>query len=218
MISFFLSDSTYDHFLRTLVKGFSQSKLKTLNETILFPLRRKYLAHKLSPYLENSNKILDLGSSDGKLAATIQKNLSSEKHDLEFIGCDVHVQPKTFIPIVKYDGKNLPFPDNSFDCVLIVDVLHHTNNPLQIIQEAKRVSRKNILIKDHYWKTSKDFTRLKYVDYIGNMPYNIPLPYNFLTKEEWENLIEECNLSIVESQSYNLVIDLCKHIVFKLQV
>ncbi|MGF1541202.1 MAG: class I SAM-dependent methyltransferase [Pleurocapsa sp.] len=218
MLSFLLSDSTYDSFFKTLVKGVSPSTFKFLNETILFPFRRKYLTRKLSPYLEDNSQVLDLGSSDGKLAASIQKELINRETKVTFVGCDIHVQPETFIPIVQYDGQRLPFEDNSFDCVLIVDVLHHTNNPGQVLQEAKRVSRQNILLKDHYWSNEKDFTRLKYADYIGNNPYGIPLPYNFLTQPEWQNLIEECQLSIVECKTCKLVVDPCKHIIFKLRV
>jgi ubiquinone/menaquinone biosynthesis C-methylase UbiE len=218
MLSFLLSDSTYDSFLNTLVKGFSPSTLKSFNKTISFPFRRKYLTRKLTPYLEDSSQVLDLGSSDGKLAASIQRELITRQKQVKFIGCDIHVQPETFIPIMQYDGQRLPFEDNSFDCVLIVDVLHHTNNPRQVLQEAKRVSRRNILIKDHYWSNEKDFTRLKYADYIGNNPYGIPLPYNFLTQREWQSLIEECKLSIVERKTYQLVVDPCKHIIFKLRV
>ncbi len=194
MLSFLLSDSTYDSFLNTLVNGFSQSTLKSFNETISFPLRRKYLTRKLTPYLEDSSQVLDLGSSDGKLAASIQRELINQPKNVQFIGCDIHVQPETFIPIVQYDGQRLPFEDNSFDCVLIVDVLHHTNNPGQVLQEAKRVSRQNILIKDHYWSNEKDFTRLKYADYIGNNPYGIPLPYNFLTQRERFHAVKICRL------------------------
>lgn len=218
MLSFLLSDSTYDSFFKTLVKGVSPSTLKTSNETILFPFRRKYLTQTLAPYLEDSSQVLDLGSSDGKLAASIQRKLMNREKNVKFIGCDIHVQPKTYIPILRYDGQRLPFEDNSFDCVLLVDVLHHTDNPGQVLQEAKRVSRQNILIKDHYWNTEKDFTRLKYADYIGNNPYGIALPYNFLTQPEWQNLIEQCQLSIVERKTYQLVVDPCKHIIFKLKV
>ncbi|MFH1712795.1 MAG: methyltransferase domain-containing protein [Candidatus Jacksonbacteria bacterium] len=94
------------------------------------------------------------------------------------IGTDVHIQPKTFIPIIQYDGKKLPFPDESFDAVILVDVLHHDEHPEIILEEAKRVAKKFILVKDHYWENNLDFQLIKFADYFGNKPYGIKLPYN----------------------------------------
>ncbi|BDI14459.1 hypothetical protein ANSO36C_02610 [Nostoc cf. commune SO-36] len=112
--------------------------------------------------------ILDLGTSNGSLAASIKKELSKNSLAPQIIGCDTHVQPETFIPIVHYDGYTLPSEDNYFDNVMIIDVFHHADNARRLLEEAKRVSRQHILIKDHYWKSSKDFTSLKFADYIGN--------------------------------------------------
>lgn len=216
MFGYIFSDSTYDLFLNNLVKGFSSSTLRNFNETIVFPLRRKYLSRKLAPYLKDNCKVLDLGSSDGRLAHCIKQELEKEQRKVSFTGCDIHVQTQTYIPIIEYDGKRLPFEDNSFDCILIVDVLHHTNKPLEVLKEAKRVTRKNILIKDHYWTTQKDFIRLKHADYIGNHPYGIPLPNNFLNKEGWQNLVQKCQLFVEEKKTYKVTFDPCKHIIYRL--
>ena len=187
---------------------------RLFNEKIGFPLRWRYLVQRLRPYLKNSKNVLDLGSSCGRLANELSKKLPQ----IDFIGVDTHVQSKTYIQIKKYDGKKLPFPDNSFDCVMIIDVLHHNKYPEIILREAKRVSKSFILIKDHYYKNKFDFMLLKYADYVGNKPYGIKLPYNFLTTDEWQNLIRNLNLKIIKSEKfrYNNV-DPCKHIIFFLQ-
>lgn len=214
----FLSDSTYESLTNQIVTFFSDSALKTLNEKVLFPLRTHYLTEILTPYVENSDKVLDLGTSNGVLAANIKKNLTTPTTP-EFLGCDVHLQPEPLIPVVRYDGYTLPFADNHFDTVMIIDVLHHADYPQRVMAEAKRVARKNILIKDHYWVNSKDFTSLKFADYIGNQPYGIPLPYGFLTEANWQTMIHALKLQVRESRKfrYNLV-DPCRHILFDLQV
>jgi len=210
----FLSDPTYEFLSDSIAKSFSDSTLKSLNERVLFPLRIKYLTQILIPYLKDSGTVLDLGSSDGKLASSIQKHLN-----VQIIGCDTYIQPKTFIPVVQYDGQHLPFKDNSFDVVTIVDVFHHAANPQQLMQEAKRVSNRYVLVKDHYWDSRSDFTSLKFADYIGNKPYGIDLPYNFMTEENWHDIIASCGLTAIASRKFRFnFIDPCKHILFKLKV
>jgi len=188
--------------------------LRSIDEKLLFPLRINYLTQLLSPFLRDSEKILDLGSSDGRLAFNLSKILSKT----DFVGVDMHVQPKTYIPIKKYDGKKLPFPDNSFDCVMIIDVLHHCNNPEEVLNEAKRVTRKHILIKDHYWNNKFDYLLLKYADYIGNKPYGVKLPYNFLRMNTWKNMINNSYMKIISLRKFRYnFFDPCRHVIFLLE-
>ena len=188
--------------------------LLCLDERVLFPARTRYLVDWLSPHLADCSKILDLGASDGRVAHAL-----SEKVPAEFIGCDVHVAPQTLIPIVPYDGRTLPFDDHSFDCVMIIDVLHHDIEPALVVQEAKRVSRKHIVIKDHYYDNGWDFLGLKIMDYIGNAPYGIRLPYNYLNDAAWRAMFQTLDLRIIHEAKfrYNLI-DPCKHVLFKLTV
>jgi len=187
---------------------------KWFSEKIGLPLKWKYLVKYLCPYLKNKNKVLDLGASCGRLSSKLSNNLKYSN----FVGVDTHVQPKTFIPIIEYDGKKIPYADNSFDCVMIVDVLHHDKNPEAVIKEAKRVSKKNILIKDHYWKNKIDFMLLKYADYIGNKRYGVSLPYNFLKISEWKSMFNRVNLKISKSEKFRYnFFDPCNHVIYLLE-
>ncbi|MCP4221233.1 MAG: class I SAM-dependent methyltransferase, partial [bacterium] len=49
------------------------------------------------------------------------------------------------IDAVCADGMELPFKDNSFDAVSMLEVLEHTTNPRLTVSEACRVSRKWIV-------------------------------------------------------------------------
>ena len=44
------------------------------------------------------------------------------------------------------DGRHLPFPDESFDSVILGEVLEHVEEPKELLKEAKRVLRPNGLI------------------------------------------------------------------------
>ena len=47
---------------------------------------------------------------------------------------------------VRYDGKRLPFPDESFNTVLSVQVLEHTPDPAALVLEMARVLRPDGLL------------------------------------------------------------------------
>ena len=99
--------------------------LRQHNERVGFPRRKTDLVKKLVPYLRESRTVLDLGCSDGSLAYLMSKKLPNVK----FVGIDTVRQTKQYIKTYQYDGKKLPFKNNSFDSVLIVDVLHHYFKP-----------------------------------------------------------------------------------------
>jgi SAM-dependent methyltransferase len=188
--------------------------MKITNEKVLFPFRRSFLSKKLVTFLDTCETVLDLGASCGRLANEI-KNL---KPSLKFEGVDVYIQPDTAIKVTKYDGLNIPFEENSFDAVTIVDVLHHSEDLEQVIKEAKRVSKKYILIKDHYYENQIEYNLLKYVDYFGNKPYDIELKYNFLKLSEWERIFSRNGLKIVEEHRFKYMnIDPCNHIIYLLE-
>jgi len=137
---------------------------RLLNERVMSPWRWEYLVKHLSPYLSNSQKILDVGAGDGGLSNELLKQL----HNIDITGVDVYPQTKTFLPIIhQYNGKVLPFPDNTFDTVMIIDVLHHDKHPERILREARRVSKRLVLIKDHYWTNVFDFSLLKWAEDSG---------------------------------------------------
>lgn len=188
--------------------------IKYFDEKFIFPNRYSKLTKLLKPHLYGCKSVLDVGASCGRLSKRIQDEFGG---NVKFEGVDTHVQDETFIPIKEYNGKKLPFKDNSFDCVLIVDVLHHTLNQEEILNEAKRVSKKFILIKDHYWVNSFDFFVLKIADYLGNKPYGVDLPYNFLKLDSWNSLFKNLDLKVIYSKKYGKIFNLFKQVIFKLE-
>jgi SAM-dependent methyltransferase len=186
--------------------------LRAANEGIFFPRRQEFLANLLAPYVAQGASALDVGSSSGRLARKIQ-----DRTGARFAGVDIHIPGEPSIPVTRYDGKTLPFEDSSFDCVTIVDVLHHTEDPAGLLAEARRVARDRVLIKDHYWETGWDLLMLRLSDYIGNKPYGIVLPYNFLSIESWLTLFRNGKLSVVEERRFRIArLDPCKHVFFHL--
>lgn len=187
---------------------------KWIDEKIGFPVRHKALVRNLHPLLVDHCEILDLGASCGRLGKALQDKLPGSR----FRGVDTHVQPKSYIPVDSYDGVSLPFEDNSFDCVIIVDVLHHAENPRQLIEEAARVSRKSVLVKDHYWRFFWNRWFLKLYDKIGNDPYGIPEAWGYYRQREWKELFEGLNLPVKKWRAFRYHLgDPCPHVYYLLK-
>lgn len=78
--------------------------------------------------------------------------------------------------------------------VLFSDVLHHTEDPAILLREARRVSRQNVLIKDHNRNGLCAGARLRLMDWVGNARFGVALPYNYWTERQWQEAWREIGL------------------------
>ncbi len=138
--------------------------------------------------------VLDVGAGTGEIALAVLRH----KPALDITGADVYIRPKTFIPVKEYDGKKLPFGDNSFDAVMTVDVLHHCDAPVATLAECARVAKQWVIIKDHVSNNSWDETRLRFMDWVGNRAHGVVLPYNYLSLEQWQQAFAQTGLTEIQ--------------------
>jgi len=92
-------------------------------------------------FIQKGSKILDLGCGSGIAGKSFQKFFQAE-----VIGVDIKDNRIYPIPFELIDGKKLPFPEKSFDVVLINYVLHHSGDSILLLKEAKRVAKDKIVI------------------------------------------------------------------------
>src|SRR5262249_30293699 len=97
-----------------------------------------------------NSTVLDVGCGDGRLARLI----AEKRPDISIRGIDVRQRNHAEMPVDTFDGKSIPYGEGSFDVVMFVDVLHHASQPTTLLQEAVRVARQAIVIKDHLAKSS----------------------------------------------------------------
>lgn len=79
---------------------------------------------------------------------------------------------------------------------MFINVLHHTEDLIMLLREAKRVPRKSILIKDHTCDGLFANTTLRFMDWAGNIGLAVPLPYEFWPKERWLETFDKLGLKI----------------------
>ena len=103
----------------------------------------------LKEYVENGDKILDLGCGNGRLA-----ELFKDK-EIEYVGIDnseklIELAKNRYatekIRFIATDGVNLPFPDSYFNKIFSIAVLHHIPSRelrLKFLSEARRVLKKD---------------------------------------------------------------------------
>jgi SAM-dependent methyltransferase len=141
-------------------------------------------------------KVLDVGAGDGWLDHLIQQG----RPDVEIHGVDVLVRTGTHIPVTFFDGKQLPAADRSYDVVLFVDVLHHTDDPMILLREAHRVMKQAIVIKDHVTGAFLADTTLRFMDRVSNRRHGVALPHNYWRAEQWNAAFAA--LGLVEAERH----------------
>jgi len=157
--------------------------------------RAEDMVSQIKPYILESDRILDIGCGGCHIA----KNLKDEGYDVTPLDVKDKSCFEDVRPII-YDGENIPFENNSFSVSLLLTVLHHTRYPACVLGEAKRVSKRIIIIEDLY-----DGLFQKYLTFIMDSILNMEFfghPHSNKTKEEWETLFEEIGLKILDQKSH----------------
>jgi hypothetical protein len=78
------------------------------------------------------------------------------------------VWKKKQVTVKKFDGRSIPCGDGNFDVVIFIDVLHRTDDPMILLQEAVRVARQVIVMKNHLLKGALAYSTLRLMDWVGN--------------------------------------------------
>lgn len=121
-------------------KGINKNPLQKFWHT------QKILTFKKIVGKKKFKKILDDGCASGSMANEISKILPKSK----VTGIDVYNKAikfgKTQYPHIKFlvaDAHKLPFRNKSFDLVICYETIEHVVNPVKVLQEIKRVLKKD---------------------------------------------------------------------------
>lgn len=166
--------------------------LDQIHERYVHDRRTRVLSEALAPLLPRQARVLDIGCGDG----LVSRRIRERRPDLVIEGVDILARPIVHIPLRLFDGAHLPFPDRSFDAALLVDVLHHTADPLRLLREAVRVCAQRLVIKDHTRDGLWAGARLRFMDYVGNVRHGVSIPANYWPEKRWREAFAELNLVV----------------------
>ena len=144
----------------------------------------------------DGEKILDLGCGSGIFGKKIEEKLKRK-----VIGIDIVDKRVCQIPFKIYDGKKIPFPENYFDLVIISFVLHHTEDPILVLNEAKRVGKRMIVFEDlPEGVLGKLYCFLHWITW--NLFFGKFSRFNFHTTKEWREIFKNLKLKLISEKDF----------------
>ncbi len=175
------------------------SLLKHAHARAVFGRRVRVLAESLAVKIPPGASVLDIGCGDGTIASLIKKHNPA----VDIRGIEFAPRPTCLIECIPFDGIRIPHPSASFDVCMFVDVLHHASDApgiARLLSEARRVSRRLVLVKDHLAESRFDFKTLQLMDWVGNRPHGVVLPYNYQSRAQWNQLFSAAGLNVTDWQ------------------
>jgi len=167
-------------------------------------------------FIQKGSKILDLGCGPGIIGETF-----GDFFQAKVIGVDIKDNRIYPLPFKIINGKSLPFPENSFDIVLINYVLHHSGDPILLLKEAKRVAKDKIIVYEDLPEglLSRIICKIhgiSFAIFFGNpnkTSFKTELPKeakvkmrtssSFASEKEWEEVFKKIGLNIVFKSRIN---------------
>jgi len=141
------------------------------------------------PHIGEVSHILDIGTGNGVLCRRL-RNIGHRIMPLD-------VQDKSFISSVRpriYNGQRLPFDDKHFDISLLIAVLHHIPIPEKVVQEAKRVSKRIIIMEETFSNIFEKYV-IHFVDSLFNLEF-VGHSHSNKTDMEWKKIFQHHDLKL----------------------
>jgi ubiquinone/menaquinone biosynthesis C-methylase UbiE len=127
-------------------------------------------------------RIIDIGAGKGLVAREM-----AQQFDARVTMVDVAQYNQTDLPLAVCDSRALAFADRSFDYGILSFVLHHCENPKEILSEALRVASRVIVIENDVRGPVRGLlTRL--IDSWPAIQYGTPPCYFAQSRDAWLKL------------------------------
>ena len=166
-------------------------------------LRENEVGGRLAPHLAAGTTVLDVGSGTGRLSRWLATRVGVRPTQADVVEFDNRVQDLPFVRLG--DPLALPFPDRSFDVVMLLFVLHHLErweDQEALVREAARVAARRLLIIEDTPTSRIDRVMNVAWDWVLNLRHGVPTPFTFRTVHGWTDVFERSGLAVRHSQTY----------------
>jgi len=178
--------------------------------------RANKIYSQIRDYIEGQ-RVCDVGCGDGKVGEKVAEE------GLEVILTDIYKHPhidSLSLPFYEFkQGERIPLNDDECDTSLVLTVYHHSDDPIQVLQDVKRITKPGgrvLVIESVYGVTLEDkqpethengFLALtpeqqrlsnmffdhfynRVVHYNDDPAKKVNVPFNFNTPQGWKELFE----------------------------
>src|ERR671933_354380 len=101
------------------------SVLDTVHGRWVHGRRVRVLSRHIAELVPWGADVVDVGCGDGRIGSLVNEL----RPDVTVTGLDVVVREPTYIPVREFDGRSIPLEEDAHDVVMLVDVLHHAEDP-----------------------------------------------------------------------------------------
>lgn len=142
----------------------------------------------------NIKSVLDIGVGNGNILVNLGEKLGINKDSLYGVDTVDYTVNNEFNHLV-YENNSIPVQENSIDLITIMMVLHHTDNPLETLNEAYKALNSNgtVIIRETnaYNNDILEFNIImEYIFYTILLDIPVSITENYLSSYEWEKLFK----------------------------
>jgi DREV methyltransferase len=210
------NDSRFEDEVQSLVLGrFDETLIRSLLDE-----RASEVAAEIDPYLAGKT-LLDVGAGDGMVSWSLRNRFER----VQLVDVMSYVDPRVKLPIALYtDGETIP-SEETFDTVLLINVLHHSNFPVELLCDSwGHASERLVLIESVYGDPSRhgeteppfcfsartQFLYTSFFDWFYNrvLHSSVPVPCNFAPPPLWEKIFAEHGLRLEARRDLGIDVDI----------
>lgn len=141
------------------------------------------------------DKVLEVGAGEGSILNYLSKwNFSPNLFALEISDSGIaRIKEKNISnlkEVKSFDGYAIPYPDKSFDLVILSHVLEHVEFERALLREIKRVSKYQVIEVPRDYKPNVDKKLKHFLDY-GHINIYTASTFKFLLLSEGFSILKE---------------------------